>query len=79
MTIPKGTSEMPDSQWEVYKVILPAKLFSIKGDDLYSVYFTSLVLLLHLNSWRNNCPWQILYGICVSKRARHFMMTQTAQ
>lgn len=49
LNIPQGaSSEMPHSQWVVYKVILPAKLLSIKGDELYSVYFTSLILLLHL-------------------------------
>ena len=57
MTIPKeASSELPHPPWVVYKAILPAKLLSIKGDKLYSVYFTSLVLLLHLNSQRNNCP-----------------------
>lgn len=57
MSTQTGTSsEMLGSQWEVDKVILPAELLSINGDELYSVYFTSLVLSHLLNSWRNNYP-----------------------
>lgn len=43
------------SQWVVYKVILPEKLlFHKRRWAVLTVYFTSFVLLLHLNSWRNN-------------------------
>ena len=36
MTTPKeASSELPHPPWVVYKVILPAKLLSIKGDKLY--------------------------------------------
>lgn len=53
--IPKGTSSVMLSQWVVYKVILPAKLlFHKRRWAVLTVYFTSLVLLLHLNSWRDN-------------------------
>jgi len=43
------------SQWVVYKIILPEKLLSHKRRwTVLTVYLTSLVLLFHLNSRRNN-------------------------
>lgn len=80
MTIPKeASSELPHPPWVVYKVILPAKLLSIKGDKLTlfaSLPWYSYCTLTHgeIIAPEANPLWHLL-----QQMVKPFMTTETAQ